>query len=224
MLDRFWFTQDVCGLLKPKCLKHMPPTTAEFRNTKTPLLFKHYIEIMYFYMSMGLSCWTAKEMSPTALLAHCVSLRHYAFQHKKMLSARHEWDFGLRQRSELKAVEAWGKISDISMDKFQTCPVFCNRFINSAKEKTHAFSATNILRSSNEKELFRFESAGVSDNWAIGLFWFWQNQSQKKKQKIDAKHGYDKDLQGRKMRTSAFGTEWQDVCHRSVCACLSEEG
>lgn len=61
------------------------------------------------------------------------------------------------------AVEALGKLSDIpSLWMFQTYCMLCNGFINGAKERTCALSVTIILRSSLEKELFRFESTGAS--------------------------------------------------------------
>lgn len=47
--------------------------------------------------------------------------------------------------------------------------MFCNRFINGVKERTHALSVTNSLRSSNEKALLGFESTGASDSWGNRL-------------------------------------------------------
>lgn len=47
--------------------------------------------------------------------------------------------------------------------------MFCNRFINGVKERTHALSVTNSLRSSNEKALLGFESIGASDSWGNRL-------------------------------------------------------
>lgn len=55
--------------LKHKCLKHTPQTTAEFRNIRSTQYFKHFNELMQFYMRLGLNCLTAKRGD--------VSILHY---------------------------------------------------------------------------------------------------------------------------------------------------
>lgn len=95
------------------------------------------------------------------------------------------------------AAEALGNRNfrcSITTNMFQTYCMFCNRFINGAKERTHALSVTSILRNRNEKELFWFENTGANGlvtAGAIGLFWFGQNQ-----RKISRKEMQSKDLMG----------------------------
>lgn len=88
---------------------HLKP----LQSSETPELLCSLSIIMSLCVSrwaLSLSCFTGErgDVSPLHYWHTLVSLRHSAFQHKRMLSARHEWDFGLWQRRELKAIEALG--------------------------------------------------------------------------------------------------------------------